>query len=326
MIGARTYNYRVKKDCVYKGERYTARDNGAVYRHVRNGKKKRRLDERWTFGRPNSKTGYMEIASVRVHRIVALAFHGEPPTSQHVVDHIDTNRRNNRPDNLRWVTRLENVLLNPITVNRIEYSFGSIENFINMPSGQHNNKGGHNYRWMRPVNPREAQLSFTRLLESVEKNKPLAGGALGEWIYHPSESGATTDESLEDQPAITLNAVQRRWTTACEYMSCPQNPGESPILEYEKRLSVGCVFCQNDFKKSIVEQFAASKDVQTLWVLCHFDREAMKPWSLAKVTYENGQYVHENLGSFFMQDGAEKQFTLAQGLEWAGGITFDECC
>ena len=50
---------------------------------------------------------------------MATAFHGEPPTKEHVVDHIDTNKQNNRPENLRWVTRLENILLNPITAKRI---------------------------------------------------------------------------------------------------------------------------------------------------------------------------------------------------------------
>ncbi len=39
----------------------------------------------------------MEIAAVQKkvnHRIVATAFHGEPPTKEHVVDHMDTNKRN----------------------------------------------------------------------------------------------------------------------------------------------------------------------------------------------------------------------------------------
>ena len=78
-------------ECVYKGEQYSVRDNGAVLRHARNGKRLRKYDNQWTFGKPNIKTGYMEIASVRIHRIVATAFHGEPPTKEHVVDHIDTN-------------------------------------------------------------------------------------------------------------------------------------------------------------------------------------------------------------------------------------------
>ena len=56
---------------------------------------------------------------VRVHQIVATAFHGSPEDQNMVIDHIDTNRCNNRPENLRWVTRLENVLNNPVTRKRI---------------------------------------------------------------------------------------------------------------------------------------------------------------------------------------------------------------
>lgn len=54
------------------------------------------------------------------------------------------------------------------------------------------------------------------------------------------------------------------------------------------------------------------------------DDNAIKPWSLAQITYENGLFVHENLGSFFKKEGAEKRFTLVQGLEWTGGDTFDD--
>lgn len=44
-----------------------------------------------------------------VHRLVCLAFHGEPPTPMHHVAHGDGTRRNNRDDNLRWATRSENM-------------------------------------------------------------------------------------------------------------------------------------------------------------------------------------------------------------------------
>ena len=53
--------------------------------------------------------------------------------SDYVVDHIDTNRRNNRAENLRWVTRLDNILLNPITCARIVQAFGSLEAFFENP-------------------------------------------------------------------------------------------------------------------------------------------------------------------------------------------------
>ena len=42
----------------------------------------------------------------RVHRLVAKAFLEPPPSEKHtIVNHIDGDRANNRPDNLKWVTR-----------------------------------------------------------------------------------------------------------------------------------------------------------------------------------------------------------------------------
>ena len=150
-------DYQREVDCTYDDERYSVRDNGAVMRHPRAGKRPRPTDNQWTFGKPNSQNGYMYISQVRIHRIVATAFHGEPPTPEHVVDHIDTNRRNNRPENLRWLTRLENALLNPITVSRIEFICGSIETFLADPSILRHGSLDRNFEWMRTVSPEEAQ-------------------------------------------------------------------------------------------------------------------------------------------------------------------------
>jgi hypothetical protein len=47
---------------------------------------------------------------VLVHRLVALAFIGEPPTPMHTdVNHIDGDVSNNLPSNLEWTTHQENV-------------------------------------------------------------------------------------------------------------------------------------------------------------------------------------------------------------------------
>lgn len=112
--------YEKQVDVIYKDELYSVRDNGAVLRHPKDVTKPRKLDNNWTFGTINLKKGYLYISGEAVYRIVAFAFLGEPSDSTYVVDHIDTNRRNNRADNLRWVTRFENIFLNEITREKIE--------------------------------------------------------------------------------------------------------------------------------------------------------------------------------------------------------------
>jgi hypothetical protein len=74
--------------------------NGAVCRQRRPGERKRPLDNQWTFGVTNDSTGYMHIGIEVVHRIVATAFHGAQPSEKHIVDHVDTNRRNNRVEDV----------------------------------------------------------------------------------------------------------------------------------------------------------------------------------------------------------------------------------
>jgi hypothetical protein len=178
-------NYIREITCTYKEEQYSVRDNGAILRHPRENGSVRPTDNKWTFGKPNEKTAYMEIATERVHRIVAVAFHGEPPTKEHVIDHIDTNKRNNRPDDLRWVTKLENILLNPITARRIELACGcSVEEFLANPSKFRDKFQEPNYKWMCTVSAQEAQVSLERLLNWAKSDKVTPGGSLGEWIFN----------------------------------------------------------------------------------------------------------------------------------------------
>jgi len=313
--------------CVYKDERYSVRDNGAVLRYPLDGKKPRPTDNKWTFGKLNSKTGYLEIASVRIHRIIATAFHGEPPSKEHVVDHIDTNKQNNRPDNLRWVTRLENILLNPITARRIELVCGSVEAFLADPSKFRDKFQEPNYEWMCTVNIQEAQASKERLLAWAKSDQSLQGGTLGEWIYNRNLPKVQVEEVPELTNSLTQNAKQKNWKIPTEFPCCPKEIGRNPIISYFANLKTENIFSQNLYSKSIIENFAISKDEKVLWIMCrNSDDSAMKPFSLAEITYENDVFIHNSLGSFFKQDGAEKQFTIAQGLEWTGGQTFDDLC
>ena len=319
--------HKVEIICNYKGERYSVRDNGAVLRYPIIGKRPRPTDNNWTLGKLNSKTGYFEIASIRIHRIVATAFHGEPPTKEHVVDHIDTNKQNNRPENLRWVTRLENILLNPITARRIELVCGSVEEFLSDPSKFRDKFQEPNYEWMCTVSIQEAHASRSRLLAWAESNKPSNGGRLGDWIYN--RSLPKDQNELEFIISLTPNAVQKgqNWRIPSEFPCCPQEKHNNPITSYFKNLGIGDIFSRNQYTSSIIERYAISKDENILRILCKSgDENPVKPYYLAEVTYQDNVFVHTSLGTFFQIDGAEKQFTILQGLEWTGGETFDDLC
>lgn len=319
--------FQQQEECFYKGERYSARDNGAVFRHARKNKALRKYDNKWTFGKPNN-FGYMLIASEMVHRIVAHAFIGAPQTNEHIVDHIDTNRQNNRPENLRWLTKLENILNNPITVKKIEFHCGSIEVFLRDPSILKNYvKADRNFEWMRTVTPEEAQISWQHLSNWAKKKEHIStnNNSIYEWLFQDLHRSELSEKPLEFVYSKTPNAVQKNWKTPSEFPCCPLEVTNNPISAYLANLKAKKIFSRNEYSSSIIVDFAKSKDKNILWVMCESDDDfAIKPWTLASVTYENNLFIHTSLGSFFKKVGAEKYFTLAQGLEWSGGDTFDD--
>lgn len=66
----------------------------------------------------NKKTGYYAVSlsenckqkRIDIHRLVAIAFIGPPPSSNYLVAHNDGTRSNNHFKNLRWATQRENLL------------------------------------------------------------------------------------------------------------------------------------------------------------------------------------------------------------------------
>lgn len=241
-------DYEKELVCQYKGETYTVRDNGSVCRHPKDNKKPRPTDNRWTFGKYNKKTGYATIAGEPVHRIVATAFHGIAPSSQHVVDHIDTNRRNNRPENLRWITKLENILLNPITVKKIEYLCGSIENFLKDPSILRQCNLDKDFEWMRAVTKEEAATSLERMLSWAQRDNSISDGSLGEWIYRrrlPKKTIVDEDKSdvtVSEEKKDDINATETKDITIQEettIIKSKSNPFDFPRPgDFEKNVTM----------------------------------------------------------------------------------------
>lgn len=187
-------DYKEIKECVYKDEHYSVRDNGEIFRHKREGCKVRIDDEKWTFGMKNSKTGYMMLGQHRVHIIVATAFLGARDSKVYVVDHKDTNRCNNRVENLRWFTKLENALNNEITRNKIIYICGSIDAFIENPNilrEKLNQVKEPSLEWMRTVTTEEAAAAYENLkqywAEQAKNPKPLVGGKMNDSVYRKQQ-------------------------------------------------------------------------------------------------------------------------------------------
>ena len=121
----------------------------------------------------------------RIHIIVATAFLGAKDSKIYVVDHIDTNRCNNRVENLRWFTKLENALNNEITRNKIIYFCGSIEAFIENPKIlQERIEGEPSLDWMRTVTKEEAHIAYENIKKywegQITNPKPFVGGKIND--------------------------------------------------------------------------------------------------------------------------------------------------
>lgn len=341
-------DFEVTKDCIYKDEHYSVRDNGAVYRHAREGKTLRKDDNKWTFGQKNNTNGYMLIGSHRVHIIVATAFHGANDSSKLVVDHIDTNRCNNRPENLRWLTRLENALNNPATRKRIEYLCGGdIQKFINDPSCLRDATGSNqDIMWMRTVSKEEAKASYERVMSWATKpsnETQSAGGKLGEWIYQTKHSERVHydvygkligQEQREEKPVEkkieffeTTNrlAVQRGWSpyTDPEFPCCPSEVSDNPLEDYLTRLQEGKVFIIANYGESTVFEFTQYKDKL---IISTKIPNGVKNYGLAEVEWNGEVFIHTSKGTFFEENGVRAAYTIAQEQEWTGPDSIDDYC
>lgn len=324
---AKDYSCEIK--CVYDGETYSVRDNGAVMRHERDDCRDRILDNIWTFGKPDKNSGYLIIGSARVHRIVATAFHGDAPSSQHVVDHINTNKHDNRPENLRWVTKLENIVLNPITCKKLEWLTGkSIDYILKNIEILHDIKLPQDISWMRNVTREEGRNCYENLLFWAKNDdiKPLEKrGTIGEWIY---QKRFLAECNKDNHLIYTMseNAVhdKNHMHLQSEYPCCPLGCHNHSLEEYMKNLISGAVFFKTKYAESIVEDAIIYND--NIIVRTKSITESIKPWCVCKITLIDNVFVHELIKTCFEEVGALKYFTEASGGEWAGGEVMDDGC
>ncbi len=352
-------DFTQEKKCEFKERIYSVRDNGSVYRHQKENSKPSKLDNIWTFGKKDDKTGYMMIAGVRVHQIVATAFHGTPEEPNMVVDHIDTNRCNNRPENLRWLTRLENTLNNPYTRSRIIFLCGSIEAFLKNPSILRQTASEPNTSWMRTVSKEEAAKCLKNLdrWNQEDKTKPQtetkSSTGIGDWIYEDNngfgktwdpdwvareprkswaqqqeeiiqESIRLEEEKLVLKDSLTPGSKQLHRKTTTELPLAPISHSETPLQGYLNNLIEGKTFCQNQYYHSEVLKAELSTDQNLIAVLTTKDGPNSR--GLTEITYKDGYFIHESIRTFLSEEGAEKYYTLSLGKEWIGGDVLEDFC
>lgn len=351
-------DFSEERVCIYKGRRYYVRDNGAVYRQCKDDGKTRKWDEEWTFGKFDPNTGYMLIGQERIHRIVCTAYHGDPVGDRNVADHIDINRCNNRPDNLRWVTKLENTLNNPITRAKVELICGSIEAFLENPSLLYGHESENpNFSWMRAVTMEEAQRSLKRWGEWAAKPKEERrpkGEGVGEWIYDedkqtvehkprkqfqyvgPYKSYAEHMAAIEElnrlerekqlglKESLTPGAMQLEWKTPTEFPMIPKQISSNPLNDYLSQLSKGVIYCRNQYGDSPIYDAAMAEDGSHLAVITEIS--GATNYALSEVTFEKGMFIHKSIRSFFTAEGAQKYFAESLGREWTGGDVMEDYC
>ena len=316
MVTIDVNDFEVEKECYYQGEKYIVRDNGAVLRYPKDDTKPRLLDNKWTFGKVGNH-GYLYLASKGIHRIVATAFHGENLSKEYIVDHIDTNKQNNRPENLRWITKEENIMNNPNTRDKIQYITGcSIEELKgnNWEELHKYTSEKQNTSWMRPTTKEEAenfhkkqeqwlskksemneenQKLYEQLMKISniqEKNQKEKIG-MGEWVFEPSKE-RNIDIFKYYFPSINMNAVQT-YKTPTEFQCCPDVTTEKSLDIYYINLDKNKLFSQNQYYKSYIIKADFDKKKEFILVQClSLNNKKDESYSLFKIKLEHNYYVH----------------------------------
>lgn len=347
-----TYEKEVR--CTYKERDYLVRDNGSVCRLPKKEGRSSKLDNVWTFGTKNKDKGYMFLTgNIAIHQIVCTAFHGIPDDPHMIVDHLDTNRCNNRPENLRWITRLENVLNNPATRKKIIYYCGSIEAFLANPAILRDKVLSQDLSWMRTVSKEEAakckrNIERWTALDSVPTN---SSKGIGDYIFNDedqefvrdwnggqllpeqknwaqqkeeieAENRRREEEALALKDSLTPGAKQLNWKTPTAFPRCPQTISSTPLLDYLAVLPKGAIYCQNKYGDSPVVDAGIAADGNHLSVLTK--TTGATNYALSEIYFIDGAFIHKSIRSFFSEEGAQKYYTLSLGLEWKGGEVMED--
>lgn len=192
------------------------------------------------------------------------------------------------------------------------------------------------------VNRKESESCLENLTKWANQNSyknVSAGGSLGEWVYRTRKNifkyeypeGFEKPDGTKPDIIMSLspNAAQdkTRWRIPAEFPCCPTELTETPLQDYFENLKQGKIFSKTKQYSSSVLETALHEN---MIIVKGESREinAIKPWSLCTITFENNLFVHRVYMTCFEKDGADKFFLVLQGREneWTDGTVFDELC
>lgn len=326
------YNRTVK--CSYKERVYLVRDNGAIYRLPKDNSRPSKNDNVWTFGVKDMSTGYMFLSGIRVHQVVCTAFHGPAPSQNMVVDHIDTNRCNNRPDNLHWVTRLENALNNPVTRKKIIHLYGSVEAFLKDPSAVSSKSMPTDISWMRTVTKAEADACKVRMQEwvskdSVSESSYTRAGIYDDILQPKTHAIVNINVNCPMQELYDYFQEQRfnpKWesrvfshTEACLFPTVPPISilPENVISEYAKLLLPGVDYILSRYYKLVVSEIVVISEGSIIRVLAKKFGGQKNVWYVFEIKTDGKFLQHQKIGSYGKRNKALAVLNdpLARGWE-----------
>ena len=203
--------------------------------------------------------------------------------------------------------------------------------------------------YRKQPNVSEKQLNTDNITAPISSNDEKSDSLVSneEWekmtqslrVPYPKEEKKKVEESstiyIEEPQLVQARfpsiAWQKKWKTPSNFMCCPSEMGNNPIADYYTKLVIGADYNSTLYYGDSVPNIQttidkAYIDCKNIILVLSMNEAGIKPYALSKIYIEDGKFIHESMGTFFEEQGARKQFTLAQGLDWAGEDSIDDYC
>ena len=211
---------------------------------------------------------------------------------------------------MRWVTRLENILINPITVKKIELATGHrIEEILEDISLLRDADLPQNVKWMTQVTEAESRLALASYLKWAKKDM--------------KNDNYVRTEHLPYIESLTPHAARVEQWHVNGYFPLVEKCSVNSLKEYLSVISKGAELFVSVPYRIVAEKAEIAPDGKSLMIICKCG--GVKPYALMKVEVLDEFFVH-SYRMFFGYDGAEKYYELSLGRKWTGGMVFDDYC